>query len=130
MGLLSPLRSRNCKVIIFSLLRAKSQCLHFILGGLTWQDINLLSTASEHTAFALTPFLTAVLNRLTLASRTNVSFYFFSSVSGIHCPKSLFLVFLFMFIFISASLFKRKRATLYFYTSHHIVFTVIVSFSN
>lgn len=123
MGLLSPLRSRNCKVIIFPLLRAKSQCLHFVLGGLTWQDINLLSTASEHTAFALTPFLTAFLNQLTLASRINASFYFFSS--EIHCPKSLFLV-LFMFIFISAGLFKRKTATLYFYNSYtrHIILSL------
>lgn len=115
MGLLSPLRSHNCKVIIFSLLRAKSQCLHFVLGGLTWQDINLLSTASEHTAFALrvTPFLTAFLNRLTLE---NTSFYFFLGVPEIHCPKSLFLL-LFMFIFVSAGIFKRKTATLYFYNS-------------
>lgn len=125
MGLLSPLRSRNCKVIIFSLSRAKSQCLHFVLGGLTWQDINLLSRASEHTAFALTPFLTAFVKRLTLASRINASFYFFSGVSEIHCPKSLFLG-LFMFIFISAALFKRKTATLYFYNSftRHVILSL------
>lgn len=41
----SPLWSGNCEVIIFSLLRAKRLCLHFVFGCATWRDTNLLSAA-------------------------------------------------------------------------------------